>query len=320
MTRWVKSKPSFDGQPQVELIAPEGSRDARNRDGGRKLYAFDHVFDPGTQEEIYDALGRQCLDHALEGFNASVFAYGMTGSGKTHTMMGTPEDPGVIMRVRAVEIGCALCIISAMGLSHAEARPPAGCRGSRALGQRLLRACTPEPLGSRVGLFPRAPPWVARLRGLRVLCDACAARTDHSRCSAPLALPARRGAAGVRWPLRARVCRLDGGGLLPRGLQRAGKLPPSPRGLFAAQRFACGSSLCRGSRRCRAQCLRCLRHCYTRCALHSGTRPALRTASNLAPLGGVPAPSCRHACMRSGDRPPFADAAGARAARRGGED
>jgi len=99
--RYARSMPSLDGQPQVALIAPPGSRDARARDGGHKLYAFDHVFDPGNQEEIYDTLGRQCLDHALQGFNASVFAYGMTGSGKTHTMMGTPDDPGVIMRVRA---------------------------------------------------------------------------------------------------------------------------------------------------------------------------------------------------------------------------
>ena len=32
----------------------------------------------------------------LDGYNCAVFAYGATGSGKTHTMLGSPEDPGVI--------------------------------------------------------------------------------------------------------------------------------------------------------------------------------------------------------------------------------
>jgi kinesin family member 18/19 len=31
----------------------------------------------------------------IEGYNACVFAYGTTGSGKTYTMTGTPESPGI---------------------------------------------------------------------------------------------------------------------------------------------------------------------------------------------------------------------------------
>ena len=33
----------------------------------------------------------------LKGLNATIFAYGATGSGKTHTMVGTPEDPGLMV-------------------------------------------------------------------------------------------------------------------------------------------------------------------------------------------------------------------------------
>lgn len=33
------------------------------------------------------------------GYNACVFAYGQTGSGKTFTMMGTPNNPGLIPRI-----------------------------------------------------------------------------------------------------------------------------------------------------------------------------------------------------------------------------
>lgn len=36
------------------------------------------------------------LDSLFQGINTTVFAYGMTGSGKTHTMQGTAVEPGVI--------------------------------------------------------------------------------------------------------------------------------------------------------------------------------------------------------------------------------
>jgi kinesin family protein 18/19 len=32
----------------------------------------------------------------MGGYNATVFAYGSTGAGKTHTMLGTPSDPGIM--------------------------------------------------------------------------------------------------------------------------------------------------------------------------------------------------------------------------------
>ena len=34
----------------------------------------------------------------LDGFNATVFAYGATGAGKTYTMVGNPDSPGVMVR------------------------------------------------------------------------------------------------------------------------------------------------------------------------------------------------------------------------------
>ena len=38
------------------------------------------------------------LDSVLDGINASVFAYGATGAGKTHTMLGAAGQPGVMLR------------------------------------------------------------------------------------------------------------------------------------------------------------------------------------------------------------------------------
>ncbi|KAE8577770.1 hypothetical protein XENTR_v10023044 [Xenopus tropicalis] len=62
-------------------------------------YQFDAFYgDSATQREIY--MGSVChiLPHLLIGQNASVFAYGPTGAGKTHTMLGNPSQPGVIPR------------------------------------------------------------------------------------------------------------------------------------------------------------------------------------------------------------------------------
>ncbi|QSL64275.1 hypothetical protein MERGE_000431 [Pneumocystis wakefieldiae] len=60
-------------------------------------YAFDRVFDENaTQEMVYENTAKPLLDGVLEGYNATVFAYGATGCGKTHTISGSPENPGII--------------------------------------------------------------------------------------------------------------------------------------------------------------------------------------------------------------------------------
>ena len=50
------------------------------------------------QEDIYNTLGEEFLDHNFEGYHTCIFAYGQTGSGKSYTMMGTPDEPGLIPR------------------------------------------------------------------------------------------------------------------------------------------------------------------------------------------------------------------------------
>lgn len=45
---------------------------------------------------MYEATTRGLLDSVLDGYNATVFAYGATGCGKTHTITGTVQEPGVI--------------------------------------------------------------------------------------------------------------------------------------------------------------------------------------------------------------------------------
>ena len=60
-------------------------------------YAFDRVFDASaSQHDVFEQTCKPLLDGILNGYNASVFAYGATGCGKTHTISGSPQDPGLI--------------------------------------------------------------------------------------------------------------------------------------------------------------------------------------------------------------------------------
>lgn len=38
-------------------------------------------------------------EHAFQGYNICIFAYGQTGAGKSYTMMGSRSDPGLIPRL-----------------------------------------------------------------------------------------------------------------------------------------------------------------------------------------------------------------------------
>merc|ERR1740117_465006 len=60
-------------------------------------FAFDAVFVPGTQEEVFEDC-RDLVQSAADGYNVTLFAYGQTGAGKTYTMGGTPDNPGVSRR------------------------------------------------------------------------------------------------------------------------------------------------------------------------------------------------------------------------------
>lgn len=62
-----------------------------------QTFAFDRILDQNaSQGEVYESTTRSLLDNVLEGYNATVFAYGATGCGKTHTITGTAQQPGTI--------------------------------------------------------------------------------------------------------------------------------------------------------------------------------------------------------------------------------
>lgn len=64
-------------------------RSDRGDDGRKhKKFRFDHVFNGGSQEQIFEQTGKEAIENALSGFNSAIFALGQMASGKTYTMQG----------------------------------------------------------------------------------------------------------------------------------------------------------------------------------------------------------------------------------------
>ncbi|EDW72378.1 uncharacterized protein Dwil_GK20895 [Drosophila willistoni] len=68
-----------------------------------KVYLFDKVFKPNaSQEKVYNEAAKSIVSDVLAGYNGTIFAYGQTSSGKTHTMEGVIGDSvkqGIIPRI-----------------------------------------------------------------------------------------------------------------------------------------------------------------------------------------------------------------------------
>ncbi len=76
----------------VEIHKPNATED-----DSTKLFTFDAVYDwNSSQTDLYEEIFRPLVDSVLDGFNGTIFAYGQTGTGKTYTMEGDNERPGLI--------------------------------------------------------------------------------------------------------------------------------------------------------------------------------------------------------------------------------
>ncbi|KNC46391.1 uncharacterized protein AMSG_02844 [Thecamonas trahens ATCC 50062] len=61
------------------------------------VFTFDNVFGMETPTvEVYNTMAAPIVKSAMEGINGTIFAYGQTSSGKTYTMTGSDETPGII--------------------------------------------------------------------------------------------------------------------------------------------------------------------------------------------------------------------------------
>ena len=79
----------------IEYNGPSAIFKNRSKD---QTYAFDYAFDKfTTQKTVFDKSTKFLIDGVVNGYNATVFAYGATGAGKTYTMLGTETNPGIMV-------------------------------------------------------------------------------------------------------------------------------------------------------------------------------------------------------------------------------
>jgi kinesin family protein 18/19 len=85
----------------VVVLDPDDDKRYLDRRGGRtkeRRYTYDCAFGKrATNKDVYEKTGKVLIDGVLNGRNGTVFAYGATGSGKTHTMVGDERDPGMML-------------------------------------------------------------------------------------------------------------------------------------------------------------------------------------------------------------------------------
>lgn len=97
-----------EGHKEIVRITPERGEvlvKSSKSDETDKMYTFDMVFEPSCeQESIFKQAALPIIESVLEGYNGTIFAYGQTGTGKTHTMEGlknNPKELGIIPRTFA---------------------------------------------------------------------------------------------------------------------------------------------------------------------------------------------------------------------------
>lgn len=91
---------------QQTTLRPPAETKSSRKQLEEKAFTFDKSFwshDQNDahyteQHDIYASFGEEFLDHNFEGYHTCIFAYGQTGSGKSYTMMGTPDQQGLIPR------------------------------------------------------------------------------------------------------------------------------------------------------------------------------------------------------------------------------
>ncbi|KAG1689906.1 Kinesin-like protein KIF23 [Nymphon striatum] len=77
--------------PEISLAGRNGQKALRN--------TFKYVFDANeSQSGVFTNVSLPLVEDLIKGKNGLLFAYGVTSSGKTHTMTGTPEQPGIMPR------------------------------------------------------------------------------------------------------------------------------------------------------------------------------------------------------------------------------
>ncbi|KAL2866791.1 putative kinesin family protein (KipA) [Aspergillus lucknowensis] len=95
----VRVRPNVNGESSTNADWAVDSRRGllayNGKEGGD--YYYDNLFSAHENNaRVYDSAAKRLVRRVMEGYHGTVFAYGMTGTGKTFSMQGTATSPGVI--------------------------------------------------------------------------------------------------------------------------------------------------------------------------------------------------------------------------------
>ncbi|KDO27973.1 hypothetical protein SPRG_07250 [Saprolegnia parasitica CBS 223.65] len=97
--RPLSTKEKQDGRTYIVFSKPaEGEISLNNPEADDreppKKFTFDASFGPDSEQiDVYNLAARDIVESAVDGFNGTIFAYGQTGAGKSHTMEGYNDPP-----------------------------------------------------------------------------------------------------------------------------------------------------------------------------------------------------------------------------------
>ena len=62
-----------------------------------EMFTREHIFaDSATNQQVYDQQCSDIVQSVMDGYNGTIFLYGQTKSGKTYTMLGSDDQPGLL--------------------------------------------------------------------------------------------------------------------------------------------------------------------------------------------------------------------------------
>ena len=94
----VKNSQSVSIEYPHDLVDSFESSRRSSSNKGKRAFVYDRVFDESTsQQAVFESTALPLIDSVLGGINATVFAYGATGAGKTYTMIGSSSHPGIMV-------------------------------------------------------------------------------------------------------------------------------------------------------------------------------------------------------------------------------
>jgi len=97
-----KKEEGKDGDMYLRIDSKKNAIEISENSKEIQQFSFDHVFDSSfSQEQVFNTVAKNAIEWVCQGYNATIFAYGATSSGKSFTMFGSEDgktEKGIIPR------------------------------------------------------------------------------------------------------------------------------------------------------------------------------------------------------------------------------